>query len=55
MQSFFVPLCPQAGNVTERLGRGLQNLLRRFESARYLKSPHYFYQKRRGLFRGQLT
>jgi hypothetical protein len=34
-----VPLPAQAGNVTERLGRGLQNLLRRFESARYLKTP----------------
>ena len=33
---FFVHLHPQAGNVTEWLGRGLQNLLRRFESARYL-------------------
>jgi hypothetical protein len=39
IRSFFVPLPAQAGNVTERLGRGLQNLLRRFESARYLKTP----------------
>jgi hypothetical protein len=37
IRSRSVPLCPQAGNVTERLGRGLQNLLRRFESARYLQ------------------
>jgi hypothetical protein len=28
--------------LAEWLGRGLQNLLRRFESARRLKNPHNF-------------
>ena len=39
-QKPIIPVClrPQSGDVTEWLGRGLQNLLRRFESARHLFS-----------------
>jgi hypothetical protein len=32
-------LLASTGTVAEWLGRGLQNLLQQFESARYLKAP----------------
>jgi hypothetical protein len=41
---------PKHGSVAEWLGRGLQNLVQRFESARYLHLPGPDPYKRSGLF-----
>jgi hypothetical protein len=41
MFNFAIPYLPH-GTVAEWLGGGLQNLIQRFESARYLKVPSAF-------------